>query len=261
MIKFFIKKNFFDGWDNMLSLIWPNLFILSVMIAFSFGAHYIINLSTTAAYILLIIGFVLLTIFTFAFGSSAESIANYKSVKFKDYFKEIPKVIKDGLLFSLLLGICALLLFVVVPFYISLGNTIGLLLAALVLWIDVMTLLALQWFLPVRSLMHNNFRKCLKKSFILFFDNPGFSIFMLFYNLIITLLSLPVFFIIPSFSGIVLGQVNAVRLRLYKYDWLEDHPNATKKEKKNIPWKELIEDDVENVGPRSIKTFIFPGRG
>lgn len=260
MIKFFIKKNFFDGWDNMMSLIWPNLFILTIVIGFSFGAHYIINYSTLAAYIFILLGFIVATICTFAFGTSAASIASFNSVTFKDYLKEIPKVLKDGILFSLLLLLCFLMIFVAVPFYINWGNTIGLLLAALVLWLDIMTILALQWFLPIRSLMHNSFGKCLKKSFILFFDNPGFSIFMFVYDLVIIILSLPVFFIVPSFAGIVLAQVNAVRLRLYKYDWIEDHPNASKKQKKNIPWKELIEEDRENIGPRSLKTFIFPGK-
>ena len=260
MYKFFIKKIFFDGWDNMLSLLVPNIFILAVITLFSFGAHYIIEYSVAAAYILLAIGFVCVVIGIFAFGSSAASIADYKVITVKDYFKQIPKVLKDGILFSLLLGLCFVLLFVAIPFYVNWGNTVGLLLAALVLWIVIMTFLALQWFLPIRSLMHNNFRKCLKKSFILFFDNPGFSLFLFLYDAVLTVLSLPVFFMIPSFAGVVLAQINGVRLRLYKYDWLEDHPNATKKQKKNIPWKELIEQDVENVGPRSIKNFIFPGR-
>ena len=29
-------------------------------------------------------------------------------------------------------------------------------------------------------------------------------------------------------------------------------------EKKHIPWKELVTEDRENVGPRTLKNFIFP---
>jgi len=110
-------------------------------------------------------------------------------------------------------------------------------------------------------LMHNNFKKCLKKCFIVFFDNTGFSIFMAFYNLVMIVLS--VFFVgfVPSLAGILIADTNAMRLRLYKYDYLEEHPELkTKKERKQIPWEELLYDDKETLGPRNFKSFFFPWR-
>ena len=47
--------------------------------------------------------------------------------------------------------------------------------------------------------------------------------------------------------------------RLYKYDYLEEHPElTTKKERRHIPWEELIYEDRETLGPRKLKSFIFP---
>ena len=41
--------------------------------------------------------------------------------------------------------------------------------------------------------------------------------------------------------------------------YLEEHPElTTKKERKNIPWEELIYEDRETLGPRKLRSFLFP---
>ena len=127
------------------------------------------------------------------------------------------------------------------------------------IWVDVFIFLSLQWFIPIRSTMHNNFRKILKKCFIIFFDNTGFSIFIALNNLVALILSVLFIGILPSVGGIIINTQNAFRIRLYKYDYLEAHPELqTKKERKLIPWEELIYEDRETLGPRKLKSFIFP---
>ena len=138
-------------------------------------------------------------------------------------------------------------------------SIIGFLLAAFLFWIDVVIFLSFQWFVAIRSLMHNDFRKCLKKCFLIFFDNTGFSILMGIYTLICFLLSFFCVGFVPSLSGIVLAQTNALRLRLYKYDYLEQHPELeTPAQRKKIPWEELIYDDREALGPHKLKQMFFP---
>ena len=90
-------------------------------------------------------------------------------------------------------------------------------------------------------------------------DNTGFSIFMAFYNLILTALSiLPIGFF-PSVAGIEIAKLNAFRLRMYKYDYLDEHPELkTTKERRKIPWEELIYEDRETLGPRKLRSFLFP---
>ena len=59
-------------------------------------------------------------------------------------------------------------------------------------------------------------------------------------------LSVFLFMLLPAPSGILLAQTNALRLRLYKYDYLERHPELqTRSERKDIPWDELIREDKE----------------
>ena len=112
----------------------------------------------------------------------------------------------------------------------------GLFVGALLFWIDIIIALSLQWFVPIRSTFHNKFRKCLKKCFIIFMDNTGFSIIMGLYHLLLTALSiLPIGFF-PSITGLSISKHNAFRLRMYKYDYLEEHPElTTAKDRKKIP--------------------------
>lgn len=220
---------------------------------------------------LLIVGAVFLTcivfsILLFAEGENEASIANFESAHFGRYFGNIVSCLKDGFLFGLLLGVLILIAYVSLPYYFSIwlpldgskGSLWGLLMLSLTFWFLVITLLSLQWFLPVRNLMHNKFFKCLKKSYILFFDNTGFSILLAINNLVLIAISVISLGIVPGFNSVVLGNTNALRLRLYKYDWLEVNPGLTKKQAKDVPWDELLLKDKHTLGPRKFKSFIFP---
>lgn len=258
MIGFFIKKNFFDGWDNLLSLVFPNLLIFALVVGGYFVADVALNLSLLLSMLVLGIFWCGTSIAIFAFGSCAAEIANFKSVTFKDWLRNFPSVWKDGLIFGLITGVLTTLGAITIPFYLQMEGMVGLFLAALVFWFLLVCVLAFQWVLPIQSIMNNDLKKSIKKSFIIFFDNPGFSLFMFLYTIFLVVLSIALFMIAPSFCGIVLAHTNGLRLRLYKYDWLETHPDASPAEKKHIPWKELVAEDRDNVGPRTLKNFIFP---
>ena len=63
----------------------------------------------------------------------------------------------------------------------------------------------------------------------------------------------------PLGAGLVLSSVNALRLRLYKYDWLDQHPELKGvKTRRNIPWSALIAEDEESLGPRNFRSFFMP---
>ncbi|MDR0683993.1 MAG: hypothetical protein LBF83_02555, partial [Spirochaetaceae bacterium] len=97
--------------------------------------------------------------------------------------------------------------------------------------------------------------KIIKKSFIIFFDNPGLCIFAFFHNLALLALSVLLAFLIPGPAGILLFLDEALRLRLLKYDWLEENPDA---DRRKIPWESLLIEEREKTGSRSFKSFIFP---
>lgn len=275
MFGFFIKKNFCDVWDNLLHIFVVNLVIMAGVAAGVFlclfsvsfdGPVLVKNLFFTVA---LFIASSLVSILIFAECENASLIANFRAPTFKSYFSNIVPSIKDGVLFGLLVAVIYLIASVALPYYFNLwipedgseGSIFGLLLMAVVFWFLVITVLSLQYFFAIRALMGNPFFKTLKKCFILFFDNTGFTILLFFKNLFNVALS--ILFIVslgtvPGIASICLSCTNALRLRLYKYDWLEVNPDLTPKEQKDVPWKDLIAKDKRTLGPRKFKSFIFP---
>lgn len=258
MIGFYIKKNFFDGWDNFLSLIVFNLISYVIL----FGLYFLISLVVDIPllfFCFLFIGIYVSTLLFFSMGMSTAEIARYKSASILSLFSNIPLVWKEALFLSLLYLALFISATVALPFYFTMGGVFGLSITAIIFWIIVMTLLALQWFIPLSVQLKGGFLKSLKKSYLLFLDNGGFSLCMAIYTILLVIVSALLAFFAPGFSGISLAQNNALKLRLYKYDWLEENPDiAQTKERKNIPWDELLAEDDEIIGPRSFKSLIFP---
>lgn len=258
MLGFFLKKNFCDGWDNILALAVYNIVCVVLVIGFWFFG---INLSNNPVgfFISLAVFASLFMIFTLAINQTVAKFADYKYVSFKETLSEIPGVIKDAFLTALFFIIIFYLGFLGIPFYLRMGNLLGVFLGAVVFWILIISVLALQWYFPIRAQLGNNFLKAIKKSYIVFFDNAGFSVFMFIYTIFLFVLSFVLAFLVPGISGILLGYNNAFRLRLYKYDWLEEHTEIPLKQaRRQIPWDELLQDDRDTLGPRSLKSFIFP---
>ena len=71
-------------------------------------------------------------------------------------------------------------------------------------------------------------------------------------------LTIITFGLIPGLNGINLTCTNALRLLLYKYDWIEVNPTLTRKEQKDVPWDDLLVNDRRTLGPRTLRSFIFP---
>ena len=259
MFGFILKKNFCDGWDNLISVILSNLVFLFT------GIGLVLLNGLLAPYpwlalLALIFSAVVLSIEAFAYCDSAAHIANFEGVHLLDIFKQIPGALKDGALFGLMNAAVFLISSFSIRYYIvESGTLFGFALGCAIFWVDFFYLLAMQWFIPIRALMHNNFKKCFKKSFIILFDNTGFSLLMALYNLILIALSVLCIGFFPSMSGLLIANTNALRILLYKYDYLEEHPELkTKRERRQIPWDDLLAEDREILGPRKLRSFLFP---
>ncbi|MBC6720542.1 hypothetical protein [Treponema sp. Marseille-Q4130] len=258
MYLFFIKKNFYDGWDNILTLIVVNIVVMAASLGL-LSLIYALHRSTPLVIALIIIFGIVISILALAAGEIASSAANFGSAHIADFFRAIPSCIADGIRFGLVLAVVGAASYVCIPFYFVQKTLPAMFIGSMFVWLVIFTLLSLQWFVAIRSLLHNNFRKCIKKCFLIFFDNIWFSLFMAAYTFFLTALSVFLLGLLPSLSGIAMAQVNAFRLRLYKYDYYEAHPELkTPKEKRCIPWDELLQNDKETLGPRSFKSLIFP---
>lgn len=258
MYGFFFKKNFCDGWDNLFSIFVSNIAIMIVAV----GLTSLISVGPkNNGFVFALIGIVIivLCISVLAYGTVAADIADFRSVYIKDFFIAMPSAIKDGVFLGLLISVSVAAFAVGIPFYMAQESFVSFVLASLMIWIALFEIMILQWFVAVRSILHNDFIKCMKKCFIITFDNFGFSLCMIIYDIFLITISFFALGLIPSFAGIALAKVNALRLRLYKYDYLENHPELkTVRQRRQIPWKELIKEDEETLGPRTLKSLIFP---
>jgi hypothetical protein len=254
MIGFFIKKSFFDGWDHLFALIILNLgFIAAISLGFvlpgSVGAPAWLGVSL--AVLSLALGAVWYSACVFAL----KDISDFGSIHMRDIWGFVKQGLWPGLQVGVLLVAGYFIISVGIPFYVSLGGILGALAAGLIFWCAIIVLLAIQYYLPLRARLGGGFKKNLRKSFVLFFDNPGFSIFLFLYSTLCLALSLFLAFLIPGFAGMALASDIALRLRLYKYDWLEANPEANRRE---VPWETLLEEDRDLVGKRTLKGMFFP---
>ncbi len=86
-------------------------------------------------------------------------------------------------------------------------------------------------------------------------DNTFFSIFLGIYTIVILGVSFFTALLIPGISVILLAHQIALKLRLYKYDYLEENSEASRNK---IPWEELLYEEKVRIGTRTIKGMIFP---
>ena len=269
MFKFFLKKNFCDGWDNFFFLILSNVITLAVLVGSFFALSYSGVASPYLPNLVFILCSGVLMIDLFAWGANAAKIADFRDSTFSVFFMTLKSVWKIGFAFGAFVAFVLLLARFAISYYLTLyfrdGNFIGLLVTAALGWFLLVCVIALQWFVPLYFLQENNgFAKCLKKSFIIFYDNVFFSIEVFLYNIVLFLFSCFLLMLAPGLNGITLSSTNALRLRLYKYDWIEkmaetDPSFENDRDRRNeVPWDELLAEDKESLGPRKLSSFIFP---
>ena len=253
MFGFLIKKAFFDFWDNMLTIFLLNIgFILFAGLIF--GTSYLLSFSVILNILgLLVTGFIFYT-YTGAVSLLTSEIADFKSVSFKMFFGFIKESIKPAILIAAISILQVIILMVSVPFYAKQG-LIGIFAIATIFWINVIWVLASQFYYPIYSRLDKNLKKVLRKSLMVFFDNTLYSIMLFFITILLSFLSLFTAFLFPGMTAVLLWYQVAFKLRLYKYDYLEENPEANRKK---IPWASLFLEDKEKLGPRSLKSTIFP---
>ena len=254
MILFTIKKTFFDMWDNLFSIIFLNIgFSLITAVGI-----YILQLFTKLDLAFLFLGILVVAgIFLVYIGAAsmlARDIADYKAPTFKTFFQYIKEVWKASLAFTLTIVI-QLFIILGVYLYSRIGNILSFLAISILFWTSVVWWLSSQYYFPVRSRLDTKVKKIFFKSFALFFDNTLFTIALAIGTLILLILSSFTAFLIPGIGTILLWHQVGTKLRCYKYDYLEQHPDAGKK---NIPWTQLLDEERERVGKRTLRGLIFP---
>jgi len=255
MTGFLVKKSFFDGWDNLIKMALANLGFLAFLALAVFLPLAGEAVMGDWSLVLAVPGILCAFVYAGVIASVMKEASDYQSPGFRDLPAFLARTWKASLIFGLINCAVLFLFTVAFPFYLSAGGIIGAGGAGVVFWMGFFWLLAGQYFFPLLIRMGDPLPKVLKKCFIMILDNPGYSLFLLFWSALLLVLSVATALLLPGLSGLLLWHQDAFKLRLYKYDWLEENPGRKPRE---IPWDELLGRDRDAVGPRSLKGMIFP---
>jgi len=258
MIGFLVKKSFFDGWDNLIRLVVMNLVYLVLFALILLLPTAWESLSPLALAALLVPGFFLIMLYTGFLGPFLTGISRYQSLTLKEGWALFKKNLRTLLFFSALNLAVLILTGISLPFYMGLGGIPGTAGAGLVFWVLLFWLGSSQYFIPLLCQMGGGTLKNIKKGFLILLDNPGFSLFTMAGTVFIAAISVFTAFLIPGISKALLFQHEALKLRLLKYDYLEEQNSTAGPGRVDIPWDTLLAEDRENVGPRTLKGMIFP---
>ena len=123
MIGFFIKKAFFDGWDNLISMAIFNLMYIALLMVLLYSFSVV-----PAAFIFAVIAVVLL-VFALLMGGTASVTHNwscYKGESWSAFRQGFVRNIRHSLLFFLLILLFAANIMLIIPFYLqNFGNGFG----------------------------------------------------------------------------------------------------------------------------------------
>ncbi len=255
MIGFFIKKAFFDGWDNLLGLVGYNLGYLVVLLG-AYGALEVLAVSSWLGIALLIVVSALNSAYSGTVSYLVKQYAWYQKPAFAEIKMAFLDSWRHSVLHFLINTMLLLVAFVVLPFYLSAQSMLMFAIAVVLFWVALACLMAMMYYFPLAAQMpRDNPRKTLKKSFMVLGDNMGFSIFLGLYSIVGTALTVVFATIIPGVAGMSLGHQVAMKLLMFKYDYLEEHPDTKKRQ---VPWEELLFEERERVGKRTLRGMIFP---
>jgi hypothetical protein len=254
MFLILIKKTFFDFWDNLGAILIINLgyfaiLAFTVYVPSHFPPFHILSLFTY------FIKFSLFFLYTGAVNRMIKQHADFSRASFSDFMPHL----KASWISSFLFSCFVLVIFLIVMAGLNYLKLVTGYMAALgfgmLFWIIVICFMSLPYFFPFEARSNGNFVTCFKNAILMFIDNVFFSLGLLVGALIIFVISAFFGFIIPGIGMLLLWYNVAVRLRLARYDYLEQNPNT---KRWDIPWKEILQDDMQRLSSRTLKRLIFP---
>ena len=241
-------------WDNLFSIIPLNLGFLAVTALLLFFPSLFLN-SPILFYASLL--FSILVFFTYVGTASriCRDISEYKTPQIRDIIIYAKQTYRTSIFFALINAVYVFLLSVALPTYLNFQSFFGVIAFSFLFWVTVLWIVSSEYFFPVQAKFGKSLKDSLKKMFLLFFDNTLFSLGLFVGCIAIFALSTITAFLLPGIASIFLWLNEALKIRLYKYDYLEEHPQANRKD---IPWDVLLLDDKDRVGKRTFRGFIFP---
>lgn len=255
MLGFCVKKAFFDLWDNFLPAVLLNLGFVAVLAVPIILPTIAAAAGTIAGIAVLVAGILLSFLYLGLSHSLARDITDYDSLDLRNIGRATRESLRHALLLGLIVVLHVVLISIALPVYAAMESVFGLFAIAVLFWISVIWLLTAQFYLPLADRLSKPPFEALKKAFLLLLDNTGFAIVVALGSILIIAGSFLTAFLFPGIAGLAIWMHTAVKLRLYKYDYLEAHPDTPRSE---VPWDELLFEDRERVGKRTVRGMIFP---
>lgn len=252
MLRFFLRKTFYDGWDHLFMLAAYNGAALAVA---ALGI-WVPTLADSVA--LRLVGLVFacmgLSVWSAAAGYACWELANFRPFSWDLAKKGLAWAVRPGLQLGAVVTAAVLVASVVFPFYATMGGFVGLFAMSLAFWCFLGLGLTLLYAIPARLALGCGFRASLKTAFMMVVDSPLGALGLALHGLACLALSPFVAFLLPGPAAALLGTAEATRLRLKRFDWLRAQGGRRAK----TPWAELLADDEEAVGRRTLKELVFP---
>ncbi|MDR0685483.1 MAG: hypothetical protein LBF83_10205 [Spirochaetaceae bacterium] len=258
MTVFLLKKTFFDLWDNAFRVALLNIGFIASLVFFLLLNRLLevfSPLPSAVSGLIFLLAAAWYSVYLAAAALCVKNISDYSYFGFADFWAALRSVWKAGIVFSLFFCAGALLFTFIIPFYLLLNNPAGLLVASLLFWTFVLLAAMFQYFFAVRARLGVTVVKVIKKCFLLFIDNPFFFAGTMLLALLLLVLSAVTAFLLPGPAGVLLFLDEALRLRLLKYDWLEQNGDA---DRRYIPWNKVLAEEYEKTGRRTIRGLLFP---
>ncbi|MDR2796424.1 MAG: hypothetical protein LBB47_06925 [Spirochaetaceae bacterium] len=258
MTGFLLKKTFFDLWDNAFRIALLNIgFIASF--AFFMLLHRLLEafspLPIAVSGLVFLAGAAWCSVYLAAAAVCVKNISDYSCFGFTEFFDALRSVWKTGIVFGIFFCAGVFLFIFIIPFYLLLNNVAGLIIASLLFWTLVLLVTAFQYFFAARARLGVTAFKIIKKCFLLFVDNPLFFAGTMLLMLLFLALSVVSAFLLPGPAGVLLFLDEALRLRLLKYDWLEQNSGS---DRRYIPWNTVLSEESEKTGRRTLRGLLFP---
>ena len=254
MFGFLIKKSFFDMWDNLIRIVILNLGFMVPLAGLAYALDSFVTGQFVLAWILLVPSLTVLFVYSGVVSSMTSKIADYDKPEFSDFLPILKATYPTSLLFALVNCLLVILFGVAFQVYGQIQSFVGPLASSFLFWVLIFWLLAFQFFFSIQARLDRKFGKIIKKMFLLLLDNPLFTLGLLIGTILVAAISVFTALLLPGIASVFLWWNVALKLRLYKYDYLEENPES----RRNIPWDALLTEDRERVGKRTLKGMIFP---
>jgi hypothetical protein len=267
MYLFLIKKVFFDMWDNLLRVFVLNIAFLVLLLPMFGLAQWVAGGSAEAdggagaalPSLVFQLAMAVLVSILFVYAGAVSMIVremvDYESPSIASFVSGLKSTYRTSLFFAALNLVGWFVVGTGIRIYGSLNTMLGAGGQMVLVWVALAWLLIAQMFYPAQARLATKPVQILRKSALLFFDNTVFALLLFVGAVFIFLLSVPVAGMLLGFTTLLLWYHAAVKLRLYKYDYLEENPEANRRK---IPWDALLIEERERVGSRTLRGMIFP---